>query len=60
MAPQAVMGNMLTEIEKAPLPIMHYGIDLWQCKTSGLKYIDVHLFYVDSNFELKDALLAVS
>ena len=60
LAPQAVVGNMMTEIDRAPLPIMHYGIDLWQSKTSGLKYIGVHLFYIDGNFELKHKLIAVS
>ncbi|CAB1102250.1 unnamed protein product [Ectocarpus sp. CCAP 1310/34] len=50
---------MLTEIERAPLPIVHYGIDLWQCKITGLKYIDGHVCYVNSNFELQYALLSV-
>lgn len=54
------MGNMLEEIEKAPLPSVHFGVDLWTCKKSGRKYIDVHVFYVDSNFEMQHALLAVS
>ncbi|CAB1119309.1 unnamed protein product [Ectocarpus sp. CCAP 1310/34] len=56
---KAVVGNMLTEIERAPLPIVHYGIDLWQCKITGLKYIDVHVCYVNSNLELQHELLAV-
>ncbi|CAM9672446.1 unnamed protein product, partial [Hapterophycus canaliculatus] len=56
---KVVMGNMLNEIKTAPMPIIHYGIDLWTCKISGLKYIDVHLFYVDSNFEQQHALLSV-
>ena len=57
---QAVMGNMHEEMKKARLPIVHYGVDLWTCKTSSRKYIDVHVFYVDSTFQLKHALLAVS
>lgn len=59
-AMQAVMGNMKEEIEKALLPIIHYGVDLWTCTTSGRKFIDVHAFHVDSNFTLHHALLAVS
>lgn len=54
------MGNMSEEINKALLPIVHYGVDLWTCKTSGMKFIDVHAFLVDSNFELRHVLLAVS
>lgn len=54
------MGNMVEEINKAPLPIVHYGVDLWTCKTSGLKYLDVHAFFVDSDFNMRHALLAVS
>ncbi|CAB1115843.1 unnamed protein product [Ectocarpus sp. CCAP 1310/34] len=42
VATKAVMGNMSEEIKKAPLPIVHYGVDLWTCKTSGMKFIDVH------------------
>lgn len=57
---QVVMGNMVEEMKKAPLPIVHYGVDLWTCKKSSRKYIDVHVFYVDSNFQLQHALLAVS
>lgn len=57
---QAVVGNMREEIEKAPLPIVHYGVDLWTCTRSGRKFIDVHAFHVDSNFTLRHALLAVS
>ncbi|CAN0293289.1 unnamed protein product, partial [Ectocarpus sp. 4 AP-2014] len=34
---KVVMGDMQREIERAPLPIIHYGIDLWQCKISGLQ-----------------------
>ncbi|CAN0390869.1 unnamed protein product, partial [Ascophyllum nodosum] len=33
--------------------------DLWTCKVSGRKYLDVHVFYVDSNFILRHALIAV-
>ena len=51
---------MKEEIQKAPLPIIHYGLDLWTCKVSGRKYIDVHVFYVDSDFILRHALIAVS
>ncbi|CAN0068471.1 unnamed protein product, partial [Pylaiella littoralis] len=56
---KAVVGNMREEIEKAPLPIVHYGVDLWTCTRSGRKFIDVHAFHVDSNFTLRHALLAV-
>ena len=59
-ASQAVMGNMKEEIEKAPLPIIHHGVDLWTCTRSGRKFIHVHAFHVDSNFILRLALLAVS
>eukprot|EP00752_Nemacystus_decipiens_P002422 g2283.t1 len=56
---KAVMGNMLKEIEKAPLPIMHYGIDLWQCKTSGLNEILFIVFKsVLSEFGVKISDLA--
>ena len=57
---QAVMGNMKEEIDEAPLPIVHYGLDLWTCTRSGRKFIDVHTFLVDSNFTLRHALLAIS
>ena len=59
-ASQAVMGNMKEEIDEAPLPIVHYGLDLWTCTRTGRKFIDVHTFLVDSNFTLRHALLAVS
>lgn len=59
-APQAVVGNMLEEIGKALLPCVHYGVDLWTCNKFGRKYINVHVFHVSSNFELRHALLAVS
>lgn len=51
---------MQEEIKKATLPIIHYGLDLWTCKLSGLKYLGIHVFYVDSNFQLRHALLSVS
>ncbi|CAB1105955.1 unnamed protein product [Ectocarpus sp. CCAP 1310/34] len=54
-----VVGNMQEEINKAPLPIIHYGLDLWTCKVSGRKYLGVHVFYVDSNFSLRHALISV-
>lgn len=54
------MGNMTQEIKKAPLPIIHYGLDLWTCTVSGRKFLDVHVFYVDGDFNLRHALLAVS
>eukprot|EP00903_Cladosiphon_okamuranus_P013418 g12500.t2 len=56
---KVVMGNMHEEMKKAPLPILHYGVDLWTCKTSSRKFIDFHVFYVDSNFELQHTILAV-
>ena len=56
MSPQAVVGNMLEEIRKAPLPIFHQGLDLWTCKVSGRKYLAIHGFYVDSNFVLRNVL----
>ena len=57
---QAVIGNIKEEIEKAPLPIVHYGLDLWTCTCSGRNVIHVHVFLVDGNFILRHALLAVS
>ena len=57
---QEVIGSMHEEIKKAPLPIIHYGLDLWTCKTSGRKHLGVHIFYVDSNFTMRHALIAVS
>ncbi|CAM9505990.1 unnamed protein product [Ectocarpus sp. 8 AP-2014] len=56
---QAVLGNMQEEIKKATLPIIHYGLDLWTCKISWRKYLSVHVSYVDRNFTLRHALLAV-
>lgn len=57
---QTVVGSMQEEIQKAPLPIIHYGLDLWTCKVSGRKYLDFHVFYVDNNFVQQHALIAVS
>ena len=51
---------MKEEIDEAPLPIVHYGLDLWTCTRSGRKFMDVHVFLVDSNSILRHALLAVS
>lgn len=57
---QAVLGNVQDEIKEATLPIIHYGLDLWTCKVSWRTYLSVHVSYVDSNFTLRHALLAVS
>lgn len=57
---QVVVGNLQEEIQKATLPIIHYGLDLWTCKVSGRKYLGTHVFYVDSKFVLRHALIAVS
>ena len=61
MSPQVVVGNMVEDIKKAPLPIFHQGLDyLWICNASGRKYLAVHGFYVDSKFVLRNVLLSVS
>ena len=61
MSPQVVVGNMVEEIKKAPLPIFHQGgLDLWTCKVSGRKYLAIHGFYVDSKLVLRNILLCVS
>lgn len=57
---QAVARDMKKEVDKAVLPIVHYMLDAWTCKSSGLKFLGFHLYYVDSAFELQDALLSVS
>jgi len=54
------VGNMLEEVRKAPLPILHHMIDIWTDKGSGRKFLGVHLFYVTASFEMKHALLCVS
>eukprot|EP00752_Nemacystus_decipiens_P010971 g9750.t1 len=58
-AKKAVVGNMQQEIAKATLPIIHYGLDLCTCKASGRRFLRVYVSYVDSNFALQHALLAV-
>lgn len=57
---QVVVGGMRDEVEKAPLPILHHMVDLWTCKASGRKFLGFHVFWVTSDFEMKDALLSVS
>ena len=57
---QAVVGDLNEEVEKATLPIVHYMLDGWTCKTSGLKFLGFHVHYVNFAFEMKDALLSVS
>ena len=60
MSPQVVVGNMVEEIKKAPLPIFHQGgLDMWTCKVSGRKYLAIHGFYVDSKFVLQNGPAAV-
>ena len=54
------MGNILDEVKKAPLPILHHMIDIWTDKGSGRKFLGVHLSHVNANFELKETLLSVS
>ncbi|CAB1099071.1 unnamed protein product [Ectocarpus sp. CCAP 1310/34] len=56
---KVVVGNMVQEVERAPLPILHHNIDIWTDKGSGRKFLGLHVFYVDANFELKDALLSI-
>ena len=60
MSQQVVVGNMVEEIKKAPLPIFHQGLDLWTCNVSERKYLAIHGFYVDSKFVLQNVLLSVS
>ena len=55
-----VVGNMAEEVQRAPLPILHHMVDIWTDKGSQRKFVAVHLAYVNSNFELRDALLSVS
>ncbi|CAN0031201.1 unnamed protein product [Scytosiphon promiscuus] len=56
---EAAIGSMLKDIKKAPLPILHYGLDLWTCRVSGRKFLRIHGFYVDSDFILRKVLLGV-
>ena len=60
MSLQVVVGNMAEEVQRAPLPILHHMVDIWTEKGSQRKFVAVHLAYVNSNFELRDALLSVS
>ena len=60
VSPQAVLGDMLEEVRKAPLPILHHMIDIWTDKPSGRKFLGVHVFHVTANFEVKQTLLSVS
>lgn len=57
---QVVVGNMLEEVKNATLPIVHHEVDAWTCKVSGRKYLGFHVHYVNSDLELKNALLSVS
>ena len=50
---------MKAEIEAAHLPILHFSVDMWTSKTQG-KFMGMHVFWVNREFELRDALLAVS
>ncbi|CAN0267242.1 unnamed protein product, partial [Ectocarpus sp. 4 AP-2014] len=56
---KAVLGDMLQEVRRAPLPILHHMIDIWTDKPSGRKFLGVHLFYVTANFELRQALISI-
>lgn len=53
---QVVVGNMLEEVRKAPLPILHHMIDIWTDKGSGRKFLGVHVYYCTAAFEMKHAL----
>ena len=51
---------MKAEIEAAHLPILHFSVDMWTSKTQGKKFLGMHVFWLNREFELRDALLAVS
>lgn len=57
---QVLVGGLTEEVQQAPLPIIHHQPDLLTCKVSGNKFFGAHVFWVDRNFEMKDALLSVS
>ena len=58
--PQEILTEMKAEIEAAHLPILHFSVDMWTSKTQGKKFLGLHVFFVNRDFELRDALLAVS
>ena len=55
MSLQVVVGNMAEEVQRAPLRILHHMVDIWTDTGSQRKFVAVHLAYVNSNFELRDA-----
>jgi len=60
LALKKMLEGLSDAIAEAPLPIVHFSVDLWTCKVSGNKYIGIHIFWVDSKAVFKHALVAVS
>lgn len=58
--PQKILDGLKEAIAEAPLPIVHFSVDLWTCKVSTDKYIGIHIFWVDGKAEFRHALVSVS
>ena len=46
--------------KKTALSIIHNRLDLWTCEISGRNDLGIHVFWVNRNFILRHALIAVS
>lgn len=57
---QVIVHGLKEEVEAAPLPILHFTLDIWTSKVSGDKYLGMHIFWADSNFSVRHAEIGVS
>lgn len=48
------------EKKRVCLKNLHFSLDIWTCNVSGKKFLGIHIFWVDEEFKLRNASVAVS
>ena len=47
-------------VRECPFPVLHLNLDLWTCRITHEKYIEIRRFSVEVSWEMRSLLLAVS
>ncbi|CAM9580931.1 unnamed protein product [Scytosiphon promiscuus] len=56
---KAMMEGLESEQKRVCLKNLHFCLNIWTCNVSGKKFLGVHIFWVDEEFKLRSACIAV-